>query len=249
MSERYTIEQHGDGYALYVGRDESHHGYNLAHITEADTPTLNKIERALNEMVAKNASETSEVRDRYIERNGAVIDTHGHSDDEFHELLPMTKVIYRLNLAEKAIVKAMKHEQEESLPPLRSGTIDVAAANANLLCVSVGDLRRWTYDSLLAFNLVCGRLLDAQAENERQRETRERHTIQDHIRQAADDLRSIASALLAIRHDKNSQKVVEAIIAVKQIDELEGFEWAHFPPVIETEDDGYKSFGAAKGKP
>lgn len=44
----YTIEPHGDGYALYSGRDQMHHGFNLARITEATPETLQLIEQALN---------------------------------------------------------------------------------------------------------------------------------------------------------------------------------------------------------
>jgi hypothetical protein len=31
---KYTIEPHGDGYALYYGRCACRHGYNLANMTE-----------------------------------------------------------------------------------------------------------------------------------------------------------------------------------------------------------------------
>lgn len=31
---RYTIEPHGDGYALYYGRCPHHHGYNLINMSE-----------------------------------------------------------------------------------------------------------------------------------------------------------------------------------------------------------------------
>lgn len=33
---RYTIETHGDVYALYRGRDNTHHGLNLCHLSEFD---------------------------------------------------------------------------------------------------------------------------------------------------------------------------------------------------------------------
>lgn len=32
--DRYTIEPHGDGYALYYGRCVHRHGYNLINMTE-----------------------------------------------------------------------------------------------------------------------------------------------------------------------------------------------------------------------
>ena len=46
--DRFRIEAHGDGYALYRGRCHHKHGLNLAHITEADNATLALIEGALN---------------------------------------------------------------------------------------------------------------------------------------------------------------------------------------------------------
>lgn len=33
---KLTIEKHGNGYALYAGRDNQHHGLNIFNITEAD---------------------------------------------------------------------------------------------------------------------------------------------------------------------------------------------------------------------
>jgi hypothetical protein len=49
----YTIEPHGDGHALYSGRDQMHHGWNLARITEATPETLQLIEQALNARAAQ----------------------------------------------------------------------------------------------------------------------------------------------------------------------------------------------------
>lgn len=45
---KFTIEKHGDGHALYFGRDTFHHGANLAHITETTPECLQQIEDALN---------------------------------------------------------------------------------------------------------------------------------------------------------------------------------------------------------
>ena len=45
---KYSIEPHGDGYALYFGRTPFHHGANLAHLTEISQETIRKIEDALN---------------------------------------------------------------------------------------------------------------------------------------------------------------------------------------------------------
>lgn len=48
---RYSIERHGNGYALYKGRCCHKHGYNLAFITETDKETLVLIEASLNKML------------------------------------------------------------------------------------------------------------------------------------------------------------------------------------------------------
>lgn len=44
----YSIEPHGEGFALYLGRAAMQHGYNLAHITEASPSTRQLIVDALN---------------------------------------------------------------------------------------------------------------------------------------------------------------------------------------------------------
>lgn len=36
MSDKFTVEPHGEGYALYLGRDIGHHGLNLMNLTEVD---------------------------------------------------------------------------------------------------------------------------------------------------------------------------------------------------------------------
>ena len=48
--KKFRIEPHGNGYALYVGACMHKHGYNIAHITEADEKTIALIERALNKL-------------------------------------------------------------------------------------------------------------------------------------------------------------------------------------------------------
>lgn len=50
---RYSIEPHGDGYALYYGRSATHHGANLAHLTEISQKTINAIVDALNKTLEK----------------------------------------------------------------------------------------------------------------------------------------------------------------------------------------------------
>ena len=48
VAYKYTIEKHGDGYAIYWGRDIYHHGLNLGHLTETNDDTIRKIEKGLN---------------------------------------------------------------------------------------------------------------------------------------------------------------------------------------------------------
>lgn len=44
----FSIEPHGKGFALYRGRCNHRHGYNLAFITETNQQTLDLIVTALN---------------------------------------------------------------------------------------------------------------------------------------------------------------------------------------------------------
>lgn len=44
---RFSIERHGNGWAIYRGRDGFHHGYNLGQLTECSEDTVKLVERAL----------------------------------------------------------------------------------------------------------------------------------------------------------------------------------------------------------
>lgn len=44
----YSIEPHGEGWALYLGRCNHRHGYNLANIQEPDLTRLNELVSRLN---------------------------------------------------------------------------------------------------------------------------------------------------------------------------------------------------------
>ena len=44
----YSVEPHGDGWAIYHGRDMQHHGLNLGQLTECRAHRAKHIERALN---------------------------------------------------------------------------------------------------------------------------------------------------------------------------------------------------------
>lgn len=48
---KYTIEPHGDGYALYYGRTPFHHGANLGHLTEINQKTIDLICKGLNNLL------------------------------------------------------------------------------------------------------------------------------------------------------------------------------------------------------
>lgn len=50
---RYTVERHGDGWAIYSGRDATHHGLNLGHLTECSADLATQIESALNAALAR----------------------------------------------------------------------------------------------------------------------------------------------------------------------------------------------------
>lgn len=46
---KYTIEPHGEGYALYYGRCNHRHGYNLVYLTEPSfNCDLKHIEKLIN---------------------------------------------------------------------------------------------------------------------------------------------------------------------------------------------------------
>jgi hypothetical protein len=47
--DRYTIEPHGDGFALYYGRCKHRHGWNLVYLNEPSfNCDLNHLEKLLN---------------------------------------------------------------------------------------------------------------------------------------------------------------------------------------------------------
>jgi hypothetical protein len=46
--DRYTVEPHGKGYAVYLGRDNKHHGANLAHLSECSPAFADQVQALLN---------------------------------------------------------------------------------------------------------------------------------------------------------------------------------------------------------
>ncbi len=44
----YTVERHGNGWAIYLGRDKQHHGANLGQLTECGPELAAQIQAALN---------------------------------------------------------------------------------------------------------------------------------------------------------------------------------------------------------
>jgi hypothetical protein len=47
-STRYSVEPHGNGWAIYRGRDYQHHGWNLGQLSECSEETALLVEGALN---------------------------------------------------------------------------------------------------------------------------------------------------------------------------------------------------------
>ena len=52
--EKYSIEPHGDGYALYYERCDHRHGYNLANMVE---PAFNFDPRHIEKLINLGAAE------------------------------------------------------------------------------------------------------------------------------------------------------------------------------------------------
>ena len=48
VRNQFSVEPHGDGYAIYTGRDDTNHGSNLGHLSECSDWLPKHIERALN---------------------------------------------------------------------------------------------------------------------------------------------------------------------------------------------------------
>jgi hypothetical protein len=51
---KYTIQPHGDAYALYFGRCMHRHGYNLMRISEVahNCPSIEELEQVFNKYLA-----------------------------------------------------------------------------------------------------------------------------------------------------------------------------------------------------
>lgn len=45
---RYSVDRHGNGWAIYRGRDVMHHGWNLGQLSECSEDTVRLVEGALN---------------------------------------------------------------------------------------------------------------------------------------------------------------------------------------------------------
>ena len=68
----YSLSPHGDGYAIYSGRDWFHHGYNIGYLTEVTPDTVKMLESALNaappkrEWVGLTDEEINEISERKL---------------------------------------------------------------------------------------------------------------------------------------------------------------------------------------
>jgi hypothetical protein len=47
-SDQYSIEPHGDGFALYYGRSNSFHGWRLCNLTEVDPKVPDLLQRIVD---------------------------------------------------------------------------------------------------------------------------------------------------------------------------------------------------------
>jgi hypothetical protein len=56
----WSVERHGSGWAIYRGRDQHHHGWNLGQLTECDDKLPALIQRALNAQPPSEADRTRE---------------------------------------------------------------------------------------------------------------------------------------------------------------------------------------------
>lgn len=66
VTRKYSIEPHGNGYAIYYGRTLYHHGANIGHLTEVTPATIKLIQDALNapprkEWVGLNGEELAQL--------------------------------------------------------------------------------------------------------------------------------------------------------------------------------------------
>jgi hypothetical protein len=46
--EKFTVEKHGDGWSIYVGRSDNYHGYNAGHLSECGETLAKLIQESLN---------------------------------------------------------------------------------------------------------------------------------------------------------------------------------------------------------
>lgn len=62
--DRYTIEPHGNGYAIYWARCDHRHGYNLANFVECDMGGLQQLLAVANAEVERLENQSGkETRD------------------------------------------------------------------------------------------------------------------------------------------------------------------------------------------
>ena len=80
MTSKYSVQPHGDGFAIYQGRDHLHHGMNLGHLTETTPEIAKRIEDALNapcfsadHKAKQEQGEPVAWRSRFKDRDGQVI--------------------------------------------------------------------------------------------------------------------------------------------------------------------------------
>lgn len=98
QSARYSVERHGSGWAIYMGRDVNHHGLNLGQLSECDEGIAQLVERGLNHQANANTTPTATeavVQGLGLDRDAGIKVWHRHCDSFAHALgtAPSSRVV------------------------------------------------------------------------------------------------------------------------------------------------------------
>lgn len=120
----YTVEPHGNGYAIYKGRDKAHHGSNLGLLSECEDGLPQLIESALN-----NSSESSqEMRDKLLSLEFRLKQEQAKNAEHEQDYLAVWKAIKEPNETVLDAVKRVIKERDKAL--LELGSIQNTIAEA-----------------------------------------------------------------------------------------------------------------------
>lgn len=107
----YTVEPHGNGYAIYKGRDSKHHGFNLGHLSECEDGLPQLIESALN-----NSSESSEeMRDKILSLEFKLKQEKAKNAEHEQDYLAVWKAIKEPNETVLGAVKRVIKDRDKAL--------------------------------------------------------------------------------------------------------------------------------------